>query len=140
MQRTGDFTPAVTYSLPCTAGSGNVGPQMEPLLGATGQPALGHVSQAASGWCVRWKASVGPKGEGVGEARETRPPPTSASGGRSGSSCRQALSVPASSADLDFHNFISSLCLPPQGGSSFLPISTPPSSVEIIPRMEPCLL
>lgn len=75
MQRTGDFTPAVTYSLPCGAGSGTVGPQMESLLGATGQPALGHVSQAASGWCVQWKASVGPKGEGVGEARETRPSP-----------------------------------------------------------------
>ena len=102
--------------LPCSASPGTVGPQMEPLLGATGQPALGHVSQAASGWCVQWKASVGPKGEGVGEAREARPPPPPLP---QEAALAAAADKPSESQlpqlTLDFHNFISSLCLPPQG-------------------------
>lgn len=48
---------------------------MEPLLCASGQPTLGRVCQVASGWCVQWKALVGLKGEGTGEAREF-PSPT----------------------------------------------------------------
>lgn len=77
------------------AGPVPVGPQMEPLLCVIEKPARRCVSQAICGWCAQWKALVGLKGKGMGEAERPSLPPLPQVAALA-AAARQALGDPAS--------------------------------------------
>lgn len=83
---------------------------------------VGCASQAASGWCVQWKALVGLKGKGKGEARETLTF-ASASGGCSDAAARQDLRDPTSWGDPELPSS-PHLVFHPGVVSGFLPLSS----------------